>query len=86
MLTVHANLTLVFEITFVPNEHHRKVVFVLDSKDLLMELVDFLEGLSSGDRVNEDEPFSGAHVLLAHRPISEKGHIRQRTMERRGYG
>ena len=76
MLTVHANLTLVLEIAFVSNEHHRKVILVLDPEDLLMELVDFLERLSSGYRVNEDEPFSGAHVLFAHRSIGEKGDIR----------
>ena len=85
-LTVHPNLALVLEIAFVSNEHHRKVILILDPKDLLMELVDLLERLSSGYRVNEDEPFSGAHVLFAHRPIGEKGDIRQRTMGRWGIG
>jgi len=65
-LTVHADLTLVFEIALVPNEHHRKVILVLDPEDLLMELVDFLKRFSSGYRVYEDEAFSGAHVLFAH--------------------
>ena len=69
LLTVHAHLTLVLEIALVSDEHHREVVLVFDSKDLLVELVDLLERLSSGDRVNEDEPFSGAHVLFTHRSI-----------------
>lgn len=42
-LTVHPHLTLVLQIALVSDEDHRKVVLVLDPKDLLMELVDFLE-------------------------------------------
>ena len=65
-LTVHSDLTLVLEIALVSDEDHREVILVLDSKDLLMELVDFLERFPSGYRVHEDEAFSSAHVLFAH--------------------
>ena len=68
-LTVHPHLTLVLEIALVSDEDHRKVILVLDPKDLLMELVDFLERFPGGYRVHEDEAFSGAHVLFAHGPV-----------------
>ena len=42
-LTVHPNLTLVLEIALVSDENHWEVILVFDPKDLLMELVDFLE-------------------------------------------
>jgi len=68
LLTVHTDLTLVLEIALVSNEHHWEVILVLDPKDLLMELVDFLERLPGGYRVSEDESFPSPHVLFAHGP------------------
>ena len=41
--TVHANLTLVLEVTFVRNDDDRERVLVLHPEDLLVERADFLE-------------------------------------------
>jgi hypothetical protein len=40
--TVHADLTLILEITLVRDNDNREVVFVLDTENLLVEGLDFL--------------------------------------------
>lgn len=46
LLTLPGHLSLALQITLVADNHHREVVLVLDSQDLLLESCDFLEALS----------------------------------------
>jgi len=64
--TVHSNLPFIFQVTFVGRNDDRESVLVLDSKDLLVERGDFFEGVPGGDRIDQEEALSGAHVLLPH--------------------
>jgi hypothetical protein len=64
--TVHADLPLVFEITFVCNDDDRERVLVFYSEDLLMERAYFLEGVARGEGVDKEEAFACAHVLFTH--------------------
>jgi hypothetical protein len=63
-LTVNAHLALIVEVTLGPDEHYWSIALALDPKDLLMESVGFLERFPGGYRVHQEEPFSGAHVLV----------------------
>ncbi len=65
--TVHANLAFILEITLVRDDDDRELIHVLHSEDLLVEGADFLERVSRGDGVNEQEALSSTHVLLTHR-------------------
>jgi hypothetical protein len=65
-LTIHSNLSLILKITLVGHDDDRERVLVLDAKNLLVERADLLERIAGGDGVNEEETFTGAHVLLAH--------------------
>jgi len=64
--TVHADLPLEFEVAFVCDDDDGKRVLVLHAQNLLVERADFLERVPRGDRVDEQKPFAGPHVLLAH--------------------
>lgn len=64
--TVHADLALEFEVAFVCDDDDGERVLVLHAQNLLVERADFLERVPRGDRVDEQEPFAGPHVLLAH--------------------
>ena len=75
MLTIHADLTLVFKIAFVRNDDNGERVLIFDSEDLLVEGADFLERVARCDRIDEEETFTGAHILLAHSTVSSKIHL-----------
>lgn len=60
------DFTLSLEIALVAHENHGAVVLVLYAENLLLEGVDFVEALTRGDGVNEQEAFASAHVLLTH--------------------
>jgi len=64
--TVHADLALKFEVAFVCHDDDGERILVLHAQDLLVERADFLERVPRGDRVDEQKPFTGPHVLLAH--------------------
>ncbi len=64
--TVHANLPLKLEVAFVCDDNDGERVLVLHAQNLLVERANFLERVPRRDRVNEQEPFTGPHVLLAH--------------------
>ena len=68
--TIHADLPLVFEITLVGDHDDRESVLIFDTKDLLVESADFLERVSRGNGVHEQETFARAHVLFPHRTAS----------------
>ena len=59
--------SLFFEIGFVGHEHDRVDVPVFDSQDLLVEFVDLVEGGAVGHREDQQETFSGSHVMFPHR-------------------
>ena len=65
--TVHANLPFVFKIAFVCDDNDGEGVLVFDSEDLLVEGAYFFEGVAGSNGVHEQEAFTGAHVLFAHR-------------------
>jgi hypothetical protein len=75
--TLSLDLPLVLEITLVGDDEDGEVILVLDTKDLLMELGDFLEGVARGDGVDEEEAFAGAHVLLTHGAMKNIGRANQ---------
>lgn len=54
------------QIALVSDNNDGEVVLVLDAQDLLLVRHDFLKGLARGDRVDQKEAFSRAHVLLSH--------------------
>lgn len=60
------NLTLVFKIALVSNEDDGEEVLVLDAENLLVKGRDFLKRVAGCDRVDEQEPLAGAHVLFTH--------------------
>lgn len=64
--TVHADLALKLEVTFVCDDNDGERILVLHAQNLLVERADFLERVARGDRVDEQEAFAGPHVLLAH--------------------
>lgn len=63
---IHSNLSLILKIALVSYDDNRERILVLHTKNLLMESANFLERVAGGDRVNEEEAFTSAHVLLAH--------------------
>lgn len=66
---IHANLSLILKITLVSHDNDRERILVLHAENLLMESANFLERIAGGDGVNEEESFTGAHVLLAHSSV-----------------
>jgi len=62
--TIYANHSLMFQVTLVRDDYNRKGVLVFDAEDLLMEGANFLNGVTRGDRVDEEEALSHADVLL----------------------
>jgi len=64
--TIHADLALKLEVAFVCDDDDGERILVLHAQDLLVERADFLERVPRGDRVDEQKPFTGPHVLLAH--------------------
>lgn len=70
--TVHTDLTLEFQIAFVGSDNDRESVLVFDSENLLMKGIDFFEGITRSDGINEQESLAGAHVLLTHSPSQKK--------------
>lgn len=70
--TVHANLAFVFKITLIGYDNDGEGVLVLDTKNLLMEGIDFLERVTRRDRVDEKETFACAHILFTHGPVHDR--------------
>lgn len=64
------NLAFVLEIALVGDEDDGEDILVLDAEDLLVEGRDFLERVARGDRVDEQETFASAHILLTHGTIN----------------
>jgi hypothetical protein len=64
--TGHADLPLKLEVAFVCDDNDGERVLVLRVQNLLVERDDFVERVPRRDRVDEQEPFTGLHVLLAH--------------------
>ena len=64
--TVRADLPLKLEVAFGCDDNDGERVLVLHAQNLLVERADFLERIPRRDRVDEQEPFTGPHVLLAH--------------------
>ena len=64
--TLGRNFSLSVQITLVSNDDHGEVVLVLDAQYLLLEGLDFFEGLLRGDGVDEEETLASAHVLFSH--------------------
>lgn len=64
--TLLTNSPIHIKIALVSYHDHREVVLVFYSKNLLLESHDFDEARTARNRVNEQESFPGAHVLLAH--------------------
>jgi hypothetical protein len=59
-------LAFVLEIALVGDDNDGERVLVLDSEDLLVERRNFFKRVARGDRIDEQEALSGAHVLLTH--------------------
>lgn len=66
---IHSNLSLILQIALVSHDDDRERILVLHTKNLLMESTNFLERIAGGDRVNQEEAFASAHVLLPHSSI-----------------
>jgi hypothetical protein len=65
-------LSLILKIALVSHDDDRERILVLDTKNLLMESANFLERITGGDGVNEEEAFTSAHVLLAHSSVGSE--------------
>jgi len=63
---IHADLALKFEVALVCDDDDGERVLILHAEDLLVERAYFLERVPRSDRVDEQKPFAGPHVLLAH--------------------
>lgn len=57
---------LALQIGFVAHHQHRKLIAVLDSQNLFLELCHLLEAGVVGQREDEQEALARAHVLLPH--------------------
>jgi len=66
---IHANLSFVFQVTFICDDDDGEGILILYSQDLLVECAYFLEGIAGCDRVDEQEAFTRSHILLAHGTI-----------------
>jgi len=62
--TICVNLSPMFQVTLVRDDYNGKEVLVLDAEDLLVECADLLNRVVRGDRVDEEEAFTSAQVLL----------------------
>ena len=71
--TIHANLPLKLKVALVGDDNDGERVLVLHAQDLLVERADFLKRVPRGDRVDEQKPFTGPHVLLSHGTVSKRG-------------
>jgi len=60
------DLTLRGKIALVAAEHHGDVISILHTENLFAEGVDFIEGATGSDSVDEEEALAGAHVLVTH--------------------
>jgi hypothetical protein len=56
--TVHAHLTLVFEIGLVCDDYHGYALGILDAEDLSLKIKDLFEGAARGDGVDEKKAFA----------------------------
>ena len=64
-LTVHANLSLVFEVTFVACDDNRERAQAFGTEDFLVERAYLLERAAGCDGVDEEESLACAHELFA---------------------
>jgi len=60
------DLTFRGKIALVTAEDHGDVVGILYTKNLFAEGVDFIEGATRSDSINEKEALASAHVLITH--------------------
>ena len=67
--TIHADLTLMFEIAPVGYDDDRAEVPALDVKNLLVQCTDPLERVARCDGVDKEKPFALAHSLFAQGPV-----------------
>lgn len=67
--TLLRNLPLTLQIALVTHHNNRKIVLILNPQNLLLEGHDFLETLTAGDAVDQEESFTRSHVLLSHRRV-----------------
>lgn len=65
------DLAFMLEIALVGNKDDGEKVLVLDTENLLVECGDFLERVARCDRVDKQETFSSAHILLSHGTINK---------------
>ena len=69
MHTIHANLPFVLQLAIVADHNGREKVLPFHFQNLLVECANFLKRATGYDRVDEQEAFSDAHVLLTHSPM-----------------
>jgi len=53
-----------FQVTLVRDDYNGQGVLFLDVEDTLVEATDFLNGLTRGDRVDEEEALTRTYVWL----------------------
>jgi hypothetical protein len=60
------DLALVLKIALVGDKDDGEDVLIFDAEDLLVKGRDFFERVARGDRIDEQETFASAHILLTH--------------------
>jgi hypothetical protein len=68
---MYTNHSFMFEVTLVRDDCSGKRILVLEAGDLLVDVLIFLNGLTRGDRLDEEAP-THAHVLLLHDAEGDK--------------
>jgi len=64
--TLLGNLSLILQITLITHHNDGEIVLILDPQNLLLERDNFLETLSAGNTIHQQESLTRYHVLLAH--------------------
>ena len=82
-VTIHADLALKLEVALVCDDDDGERVLILHAQDLLVERAYFLERVPRSDRVDEQKPFAGPHVLLAHGTNKRRGKSQEKRRRKK---
>ena len=58
--------SLMFKIRFIGHDDHRKLVAILDPKNLGVKLSKFIEAVAITNGEDKKKPFARSHVLFSH--------------------
>ena len=74
--TICTDLSFIFQVTLVCHDNNRDIILILHAQYLLVENVDFLEGVARGNRVYKQKTLPSPHILLSHSTINSISQVK----------